>query len=141
MISDTMSLPMLVEPHELLHFAIDPQVGPNFMARVTPNGIGVYPNCYFLTGEGIVIPPNGRVVVFLCHVPDSHHEVEPGGCSLLKNVHDPHTLSTGLVLTNPNPHLGLVVPPNCDIYSLVQNVQVQMVVADDTDIFSCYENK
>jgi hypothetical protein len=133
---------LLVEPHVLRHFAIDPLVSPLYMAQVNANGLQVYAGTYFLTGDEFIIPcQDGMVVALLCHVPDAHHEVDPEECALLKHACDPWNVSVGVVLKNTDPYLSVVVPPRCDIYSLVHNLSVELVVVDDEEFFEHYLNR
>lgn len=131
-----------VDPQCLRHFGIDPLVSPLYMAQVNGNGLQVYAGTYYLTGPGFVIPcRDGRVVALLCHVPDAQHDVDPEECALLKHVCDPWNVSVGVVLTNTDPHLSIVVPPRCDIYSLVHNLSVELVVVDDEDFFENFTSQ
>lgn len=131
-----------IEPYMLQHFAIDPRVSPLYMAQVNPAGVHVFPDTYFLTGPEFIIPAQGgKIVAFLCHVPAEEHSVEPGGCALLKHLYDPFHISTGIIMTNNDPYIALVVPENCDMYSLMQNTSIGLAIADDQDFYHHYNNK
>jgi hypothetical protein len=126
----------------LQHFAIDPRISPNYMAQVDASGIHVHPNTYFLTGEEFVIPAQGGMVVaFLCHVPAHEHDVEPGGCALLKHMYDAWHISTCVMLTNNDPYIALLVPKFCDIYALLGNCTIELAVADDADFYHFFNLK
>ncbi len=133
---DTMPELLFMEPTVLRHFALDPLASSNFMARVTPMGLNLYPNTYFLTGDSFIIPAKGgKSVAILCHAPLDQHSIEPDNCALLKYFNDPWYVSTALVFTNNDPYLSVIVPKYCDVYALIKHLCVELVVCEDQDFF------
>jgi len=133
---------VLVDPLTMRHFSLDPRVSPNYMAYVDEQGVQICPETYFLSGEEFIIPAKGGVVIaLLCHVPDCFHAVEPGGCALLKKCGDPWNISTALHLTNYDKDLALVVPRNCDVYSLIKNTSLELAIVEDEDFYAYYNFK
>lgn len=135
-----MAEPLYIDSNVVHHFTLDPWVPPSNMAHVTPDGVILYPDTYYHTGREFLIPAGGQVVAFLCHVPAHDHYVNAEECCLLKYIHDPWYVCTCLMLTNTHPNISLVVPAQCDFYSLVLNTSVEIMTVAMSDFFALYAN-
>jgi hypothetical protein len=128
-----------VDPSCIRHFALDPRASAAEMAQVNVEGVQVFPHTYFHTGQEFVIPANGgHIVAFLCHVPANEHWIHPQECSLLKHPFDPWYVCTAIRLTNTHPNICMFIPAHCDLYAIVKNTAVEMLMVSEADFFAYF---